>query len=292
MDVQQFEVYAYLDPRKPGKYTYKDLCFLFEPIYIGRGNVSQKRKLRHLKQSSNVRLKNLINLLLKQDQKPIIITLYKDLQFEQSQLIESNLILQIGRCDIFTGPLYNLCGGGGGIPGIIVSEEQRNQRSLWMKRYFSKLTPDQRKAHGIKSLLNRTPEGKERSKIKFKHFIESLTPDQKASIEQKRYMKWAESYYSRSVEQVKKTQQKCREASLRKSQYKICLYNIDTKQTNTMFLLEWVSMGLAKDGIMDRVRKKDFVKPFKSKKNKSTYQLISFCKTKPDEYELKRLLNC
>ena len=32
-------VYAYLDPRKPGKYSYKGLnvSFLYEPFYIGKG---------------------------------------------------------------------------------------------------------------------------------------------------------------------------------------------------------------------------------------------------------------
>lgn len=292
MSLQKYEVYAYLDPRKPGKYAYKDICFLYEPVYIGRGDMMQKRKLKHLKQSSNMHLKNLIELLSKQNQTPIIITIYEKLQFVQSQLLETNLITQIGRLDTSTGSLYNLCDGGGGIPGIIMSENQRSQRSAWMKRYFSKLTPEQRKAHGIKSLQNRTPEGKERSKRKFRQFIDSLTPEQKVSIEQKRYEKWSKAYYSRSLEQVKETQQKCKKASLRKSQYKICLQNITTNQTDTMFLVEWLSAGLAKDGIMDRVKKKDFATPFVSRKNKNTYQLISFCKVKPNEEELARLLNC
>ena len=35
----EFYVYCYMDPRKPGKYTYDglDICFLYEPFYIGSG---------------------------------------------------------------------------------------------------------------------------------------------------------------------------------------------------------------------------------------------------------------
>jgi len=29
--------YIYLDPRKPGKYNYNHMCYLYEPIYVGKG---------------------------------------------------------------------------------------------------------------------------------------------------------------------------------------------------------------------------------------------------------------
>ena len=32
-----FYVYAYLDPRKPGVFQYKDFRFDYEPFYIGKG---------------------------------------------------------------------------------------------------------------------------------------------------------------------------------------------------------------------------------------------------------------
>ena len=37
MNDNRFYVYALLDPRKPGRYEYKDICFLYEPFYIGKG---------------------------------------------------------------------------------------------------------------------------------------------------------------------------------------------------------------------------------------------------------------
>ena len=61
--MEEFYVYIYLDPRKPGKYTYEDLCFLYEPFYIGKGK--NNRIDGHLYESYNYNInshkyKNLI----------------------------------------------------------------------------------------------------------------------------------------------------------------------------------------------------------------------------------------
>ena len=47
----RFYVYAYLDPRKPGIYTYGEYTFDYEPFYIGKGTGS--RLYRHLWESEN-----------------------------------------------------------------------------------------------------------------------------------------------------------------------------------------------------------------------------------------------
>ena len=44
-----FYNYVYLDPRKPGKYTYSTMSFLFEPIYVGKG--TKNRYKQHLRAS-------------------------------------------------------------------------------------------------------------------------------------------------------------------------------------------------------------------------------------------------
>jgi hypothetical protein len=47
-----------MDPRKPGKYSYSglDICFLFEPFYIGKG--TGDRMFKHLKWASENMIKN------------------------------------------------------------------------------------------------------------------------------------------------------------------------------------------------------------------------------------------
>ena len=47
----KYYVYIYLDPRKPGKYYYPnmDVCFLFEPFYVGKGK--NKQMYSHLKET-------------------------------------------------------------------------------------------------------------------------------------------------------------------------------------------------------------------------------------------------
>jgi hypothetical protein len=44
-------VYVYLDPRKPGRYEYDSICFLYQPIYVGKG--TKNRMFEHIKRSDN-----------------------------------------------------------------------------------------------------------------------------------------------------------------------------------------------------------------------------------------------
>ena len=58
-----FYVYVYLDPRKSGKFSYKTVSFLYEPIYIGKGK--DRRYLIHLKLLKNKQKSHFKNKLLK-----------------------------------------------------------------------------------------------------------------------------------------------------------------------------------------------------------------------------------
>lgn len=55
--------YIYLDPRKKGKYAYETICFLYEPIYVGKGKGD--RYLSHLKNKKRIDNKKFINKINK-----------------------------------------------------------------------------------------------------------------------------------------------------------------------------------------------------------------------------------
>lgn len=125
MTVNEFYIYAYLDPRKPGKFIYDDYEFNFEPFYIGKGK--GKRYLKHLQKLSfetNPLRSNKINKIISSKLTPIIIKLHSDLIENDAYKKESEIIKKIGRIDIKTGSLTNLNDGGiGGSSNL--SDESR-----------------------------------------------------------------------------------------------------------------------------------------------------------------------
>jgi hypothetical protein len=118
----RYYVYIYLDPRKLGKYCYNDICFLFEPIYIGKGKDKRYKRL----DNRNKYFKNKINKIKISELEPIIFKLHENLNEKQSFDLETKLIKEIGRLDLGTGPLVNMTDGGEGSSGCIVSEEIKN----------------------------------------------------------------------------------------------------------------------------------------------------------------------
>lgn len=290
--VKTFEVYAYLDPRYPGSYKYGDKAFNYKPVYIGRGCVQQKRKFKHLTKSSNIHLERLINVLKCIQQQPIIITIADNISLEEAVAMEIELIKLIGRLDLNRGPLYNFCDGGGGIPGIQLTDEQKRKRSEATRMYFLNMTPEQRKVHGQKSKQNRTAAGVEAGKLKFQQYISSLTDEDKQLKELKRYHAWCSSYYTRAGNDVEATSKKCSNASYKKAQYYITLLDCDTRHEQSKFLIEWVKKyNYAKDGIMDRIRSTDFKTPISMRKCKKNIVVLGAVKRKPTEEEYLQLIS-
>jgi len=111
--LDQFFVYAYLDPRKPGSFCYGPYTFSHEPFYVGKGKGerhrchlwTRNRKAKHPKVQ-------LINRLLALGSPPLVVKLRRRLTEEQAFAAEVNLITVIGRRDLGQGPLLNLCEGG------------------------------------------------------------------------------------------------------------------------------------------------------------------------------------
>ena len=99
-----YYVYCYMDPRKPGRYYYDgiDVCFLWQPFYIGKGKGRRIKKGLYCNTNSNVK-KNKINKI----KDVIYIKLFENLSEENALSIEEKIINSIG---VFWkgGPLVNV----------------------------------------------------------------------------------------------------------------------------------------------------------------------------------------
>lgn len=104
--------YAYIDPRKPGKWESPIFCFMYEPIYIGIG--SGNRHLDHLKRSDIHPLTSKIKSIRNEGLEPYIEKIAVDLNTNDAKMIECSIISFIGRKCLGTGPLLNITGGGEG----------------------------------------------------------------------------------------------------------------------------------------------------------------------------------
>lgn len=119
----EYYVYCYMDPRKPGKFFYNglDFCFLWEPFYIGYGKgnrikshfsnfeLTNSERIHHNRKKNNKIKKIISNGLL-----PIHIFLYSNLNKQQATEVEISLISKIGRLLKKDGPLVNISDGGEG----------------------------------------------------------------------------------------------------------------------------------------------------------------------------------
>ena len=111
----EYYVYTFLDPQKPGKFHYQnlDMCFLFEPFYIGKGK--RNRIIAHFCPSSlkenNFKSKKL-KKMISEGIDPFKIKIYENLSEKESLFIENSLIFEIGRRDMGKGPLTNGSDGG------------------------------------------------------------------------------------------------------------------------------------------------------------------------------------
>jgi hypothetical protein len=131
-----YYVYVFLDPRKPGKYKYAECEFTHEPFYIGKGkDYRDKKHLYHyIKNENDQTLKyRKMRKILKEGHDPIIKRIYDGLDEKTSFILEEQLIKDIGRIDKKNGPLANHTNGGEGCSGRKLSEQTKNKISESVK---------------------------------------------------------------------------------------------------------------------------------------------------------------
>lgn len=197
LEDRRFYVYIYLNPLKSGTFIYNDYCFGFEPFYVGKGQ--GKRYLDHIKEANSF-LKNKkdkkynkhkINTILKIKKElncnPIIVILRKNMNYEESSILEENIIKIIGRSDLNQGSLTNMTDGGDGTSNLsyeiqlqkgnkIKSTREKDPTILENTKINNILTwsnPDKKKEHSIlMTEINNKPEVKEKKHKSKQLFIE------------------------------------------------------------------------------------------------------------------------
>lgn len=165
-----FYVYIYLDPRKKGQYCYENVCFLHEPIYIGKGQ--RKRYLNHLKNLDkhiNGHFKNKLMRILENeftnfDIENHILIFRSKLSEQDAFDLEKQLINNIGRSDLKRGPLTNLAEGGkGGSSGKKLSEEHK--RKLLASNLGKKLSEETKEKIRQANFRRKPPSKETRQKV-------------------------------------------------------------------------------------------------------------------------------
>jgi len=134
---KKYYVYAYLDPRKDGSFSYGDYQFEYEPFYIGKGKGYRDKS--HLTESSlnnsnnfkNNKIKKILSLKLK----PLIIRIESKLTENEALQLEIKLIKIIGRSNINKGPLTNLTDGGDGTSGYKFNDDYVEQKKIKIKQF-------------------------------------------------------------------------------------------------------------------------------------------------------------
>lgn len=190
-----FYVYVYLDPRKPGKFEYSEFCCLFEPFYIGKGK--GRRYYYHLNESKNENSKlrnrsniNKIKSILRNGYEPFIEKLYINLSEDESYSKEMKLISEIGRNDLKSGPLTNLTSGGDGTSGYIFTDEDKLKMSKAQKNgnHYLKLnghSEESKKKMSKSKLGNKNPRYRIPNPVKGKNLFEIYDKNKADRIMQK-----------------------------------------------------------------------------------------------------------
>lgn len=138
-----FYVYVLLKTYKPGKYTYNNLEFEFEPFYVGKGHKFKNYdRIEVSKKCGNNNFK--MNIINKHNKLNLDVTAfkYKDLLTNNEAIeLEKELIEIIGKSNLNKGPLCNLYDGESGKHGPNFKTRKRvfqyNKMGFFIKEYNS-----------------------------------------------------------------------------------------------------------------------------------------------------------
>jgi len=155
------------------------------------------------------------------------------------------------------------------------TEFGRKQIGMIKKKYFSSMTPEERKAHGQKSLKNRKIENVIKGVKKAASTRNNFDEEKKKEIQNKRKESWYRALESRSPEQHKIVCEKYRINSYyyQKTRY-VTIEDLDLNKTESKFISDWKDLGYPSDSIGKRARKKS-LKPLYLRKLKKWIRVLS-----------------
>lgn len=138
--MDNYVVYCYLDPRKPGIFLFDNLKFEYEPIYIGKGKPNRPKRHLTLYKTRNNRFYSKLQSIIESGLTPEYIIIKSNLTEEKSFEYEKHFIKLIGRIEN-NGTLTNLTDGGEGKSGLNKTIDTINKLSLSIqKNYIKTLT--------------------------------------------------------------------------------------------------------------------------------------------------------
>lgn len=140
--MSNYYVYVLLDPRKPGRYSYRGQHFDFKPFYVGMGKNS--RDISHIKESLNFYSYSkekrkrfnkykicIIRLLIKIGLDTIILRVREGISREEAICLEIDMISHWGRKNDGSGFLSNMTEGGENFSNTNIEGLKYNLSQWW-----------------------------------------------------------------------------------------------------------------------------------------------------------------
>jgi hypothetical protein len=152
MSHRGFYTYALLDSRKKGIFAYEvpNLGIVrmdHEPFYVGKGKGSRDAShlveaKRAVRSDANLHKLNRIKAIDRDGHRVIVLRISESLSEDAAFIDEENIISEIGRIDLGTGPLTNWSGGGEGVRNV--SDATRRKHSIAQTNVRAEHTEEQR----------------------------------------------------------------------------------------------------------------------------------------------------
>lgn len=142
--MENYYVYAYLNPKKKGKFSYPGIPTVFnhEPIYIGAGKKDriydhQSKHKRKRDSSYYTDFYKFLRELTEEGIKCPYMKYIENISFNYSRFIEMFLIENIGRKRTGKGPLLNMTEGGDGVRRKCTKETKKKISETKKQRFLS-----------------------------------------------------------------------------------------------------------------------------------------------------------